>query len=137
MISKKYTAETIQYRNLFESLTGARVKDCFSNDKIIFVIEKGDINRAVGRNGETIRRAENIFKRQLKIIEFDDDLIKFVKNAIMPIKALDIKLEDNNIIITADSMTDKGRLIGRDSKNLIKLKELISNYFSINNVKVK
>ena len=132
----KYNIETIQYRTIFENLTGARVKDCFLSDKLIIIVNEGELGRALGRNGSNIKRLENMLKKRIRIIEFSSDVINFAKNLIYPIKARNISIENNVIIIAVDGVVDRGRIIGRDSKNLDFIKDLINKYFKISDVKI-
>ena len=46
----RLSAESIRYLTLFESITGASIKDCIvQDDKIIFVVKKGDMGIAIGK----------------------------------------------------------------------------------------
>ncbi|MEK6860358.1 MAG: NusA-like transcription termination signal-binding factor [Nanoarchaeota archaeon] len=135
-MSIKYTVETIQYRTVFENLTAAKVKDCFLNEKLIVIVKEGELGKVIGKHGKNIKRLEEIFKRKIRIIEFNSDLINFIRNLIYPIKARNISLENNCVIIAVDSIADKGRLIGRDSKNLNIIKDLVNKYFKVNDIKI-
>ena len=51
----KLNNETIKLINLFEMLTGARVKDCFDyNEKILFIVNHGDIRKVVAKHPQAL-----------------------------------------------------------------------------------
>ncbi|MEW6063050.1 MAG: NusA-like transcription termination signal-binding factor [Nanoarchaeota archaeon] len=132
----KYNLQTMQYRTTFENLTSARVKDCFLMNKLIIVVDEGELGRAVGKNGGNIKKIEAILKKKIRVIEYSNDILKFVKNLIYPITAKSIVQENNNITIFVDGVQDKGRIIGRDRKNINELKHIISRYFKIGDIKI-
>ena len=133
----KYTSQIINYINLFEDLTRTKVKDCFLNDeRIVFIINNGEISRAIGKNGSNVRRIRNLIKKNIKLVEFNDDVVKFVKNYIYPIEAKDVILVDSKISIKVNDIKSKALLMGRNSKNLLELKEVLNRYFIINGIKI-
>ena len=95
----KYSSDSMKLMILFESMTGAKVKDCIANEKLILIMEENEMGKAIGRNGINIKRMENNLKRKIKLVEFSNDVLKFIKNIIYPIEALDIKNEDEIITI--------------------------------------
>ncbi len=133
----KYNNEIIQFITLFENLTRAKVKDCFFiEDKLIFIINNGDIKKAVGRNGSNIKRIEAMIKKKIKVVEFNDNITKFIRNFLYPLKPRNIKTENNVVIIGAESVGDKALLIGRNSKNLNNLKNTVKKYFDVAEIKI-
>lgn len=135
----KLTIESIQQINLFEKLTGAHVKDSWQEGEfLVFLVEEGNVRRALGNDNSSLRRAESIFKKRIRIIAFSDDVCKFVANLIYPNKSDDIKQAGNDIIIYAEDAKVKGRIFGRERENLRKLNEVVKRYFSsVNDVKVQ
>src|SRR3989344_927800 len=103
---------------LFESMTGANVRDCIANERLIFVIEENEMGKAIGKSGANIKRIENALKKKIKLVEFSNDLLHFVKNMISPIEALDIRLEDGTVAIHGKDTTAKAMLIGRERQNI-------------------
>ena len=50
-----FTEDTLRYISLFEKVTGTQVKDCLeTEEKLVFVVEKGQGSRAVGKKGENV-----------------------------------------------------------------------------------
>ena len=117
-------------------MTGAKVKDCISNEKLIFIMEENEMGRAIGRNGANIRRMENTLKKKIKLAEFSNDVLQFVKNMIYPIEALDIGQEDGVITIHGKDTNSKAMLVGRERKNINHLSSIVKRYFEIKEIKV-
>ena len=124
--------ELIQKINLIENITNAKIKEFIEKeDKIIIIVNKNDLNKALGIKGKNIKTIENLMHRRLKIIEFDNNPLKFVKNFIYPIKPLNITLNNNIIEIKVEDRKSKGLLIGRESKNLKELNNLVAKYYKL------
>ncbi len=137
MIKIKYDINLMKFISLFETLTRAKVKDCIEGNPLIFVVKNGEIGKAIGKKASNIRKVENILKRKIKIIEFNEDLIMFVNNVIAPVKAEEITKEDNTIVIKDSDPKTKGKIIGRDSQNRKLCREIVSRYFEIDDIIVR
>lgn len=139
MLKITYNAELIKIRLLFETLTNAQLKDCFydKNKTLIFVTDKGEIAKAIGKNGMNAKRMENALKRKIKIVEFSPQMEEFVANLIMPLKAKSIQQEGENLIIAAEDAKTRGMLIGRGAANLRNYEGIIQRYFRIKEIKVR
>ncbi len=137
MTKIKYDINLIKFISLFETLTRAKVKDCIYSEQLIFVVKPGEIAKAIGKKAVNIKKIENILKRKIKIVEFNDDVVIFVKNLIAPLKAEKITKEDNVITISDVNNQTKAKLIGRESKNLKEYKKIVSRYFDIENIVIK
>ena len=127
--------DLIQKINLFEKLTGARVKDVFNSNGMLMIVNFGDIGRAVGKNGANVRKYSEMINEKIKIVEFNQNPIAFFKNLIMPLKIENVEKEDDFINVNADTKT-KGLLIGRDRRNLSFYNTILKRYFNTE-IKVK
>ena len=136
MAKIKYDINIKQYISLFESLTGARVKDCIVNDSIFFIVNENEMGKAIGKHGSNIKRVENALKKKIRLAEFSDDVVKFVGNLIYPIKVKEIKEEDELIKIYCSDTKTKGILIGRDRHNISRINNIVKRHFKSNEVKV-
>ncbi len=125
-----YTKEIIDYINLFENITKTRVKDCFFDRDIIFIVHEGDAARAIGKNGVNIKRLGNMTKRRIKVIEFSNDAVHFVSNIIQPLDAR-VRMENSCILIEPRDSISKAKLLGKDRQNLKRLKNILSRYFAL------
>jgi len=129
--------QSIQQINLFENVTGAKVKDCINDEELIFIIEEGNIKRALGKDNANIKKLESLLKKNIKLIAYSKDVIKFVINLIYPIKPDNIDLKDDVIYITINDAKLKGRVYGRGRERLKKLELIIKKYFNIKEIKIE
>ena len=133
----KYDSDLMKLMTLFESMTGAKVKDCIANEKLIFVMEENEMGKAIGKNGVNIKRMENMLKKKIKLVEFSSDVLQFVKNVIYPIEVSGIIQEDNIIKIHGKDTSTKAMLIGRERQNINHLSDIVKRYFNIKEIKVE
>lgn len=121
---------------LFESATGANVKDCIANERLIFIIEENEMGKAIGKNGANIKRMESMLKKKIKLVEFNKNVLVFVKNLIHPIEPLDIRQEKGIVEIHGKGTSAKAMLIGRERQNINHLNDIAKRYFDIREIKV-
>lgn len=121
----------MKYISLFESLTGAKLKDCVANDVIMFIVRENEMGKAIGKKGVNIRRIEGLLKKKIKLVEFNENVLQFIENLIKPIKAKEITNEDDVINIYADDTKTKGMLIGRDRNKINSINEIVKRYFKV------
>jgi len=133
----------------FESLTNARVKDIYEEEdnrenigngrkRLVFVVEKGDVGKAVGKGGNNIKILSNKFKKDIKIIEYSKDKLEFITNLIYPVKPKNIFEEVAGIVvIEVQNPKSKGLLIGRNASNLRSLEKTVMRHFPIDEIKVR
>jgi len=126
-----FDANSMKLMSMFESMTLARLKDCFENKgQMIFVVEEGEIRKALGKNASNVKRIEDMLKKRIRVIEFSSDIVRFVRNVIMPNKAEDITYTDGIITITPTDQKSRGFLIGRAAEILRNNEEIVKRYYS-------
>lgn len=135
-----FDTETIRLITLFENLTGVHVRDCITeeNNTIYFLIEEGEVGKAIGKNGINIKHTENLIKKNIKIFEFSNDVEKFIKNLIPQANFIKIKNENDRSVaeIWVDKK-DKPVVISRDGRKLKLYKELLQRNHDISDVTVR
>lgn len=126
----KYNVESLQRMAHFEKLTRSRLKDFIETEtKMFFVVEKGFLRKALGPDMKNVRKLETIFKKKIKIIEHNDDVIRFTINVLAPLKVVDIKELDGIITITGPDQKTKGLMIGSRATNLRMFESIVKKYF--------
>ena len=136
-IKIKFDIDLMKFMSLFDKITKVHAKDCFKQEgRIVFIVNEGKAGMAVGKKGMNIKKLEGLFKKKVKIIEYSDDVIEFVKNIIHPLGAKEIS-EDNGkvVIVPVDSQT-RGYLIGREAVNLRAYEDIVKRYFDIEEIRV-
>lgn len=126
----KYDIQALQRMTHFEKVTHSRLKDLIENEtKMFFIIEHGQLRKALGPQMKNVKRLEELFKKKIKIIEFDTDVTKFVVNVLAPLKVVDIKEVDGIITITGPDQKTKGLMIGARAANLRMYESIVQKYF--------
>ena len=134
----KYDNTLIKLMSFFESVTRAKLRDCFvdQNGMLVFVVEPAQYGLAVGRAGSNVKRLEAALKKKVKIVEFSDDVALFVASLIQPSKAKQIRFEAGTVTITPDSSESRGYIIGRAGRNLRNYESIAQRYFNVKEIKV-
>lgn len=136
-----FNTETMRYIALFESLTGAHAKDCLvlegEDSRIVFVVKSGDMGLAIGKNGNNINRVKKQIGRHIEVIEYNDDPKEFVKNLFQPatIKGIAISTKGERSVAIVDvAAKDKGLAIGKNGRNINKVKLLAQRHHKVDDV---
>ena len=133
----KLDQQLLGLSTIFERLSKARVKDCFKfEETIYFVVATGEMGKAVGKGGSTIKRISQELGKKIRIIEYRDNVASFVRNVIYPLKVEEIIEEDGNLLIKDSNKKIRSLLIGRDGKNLALLDRAVKRFFNVSEVKV-
>lgn len=135
----KYDLETLQLMTLFEKITRSKLKDCFTNkDKLFFVVQHGELKKALGPKKENVQKLVKATNRNIKIVEFNPDVLEFTKNLMYPLKMEDISMvEDGVIVIKGTDTKTKGLMIGARAQNLRGYEAMVQKYFdNIKEIKV-
>ena len=137
MARVKLDQDLLGLSTIMERLSKARVKDCFKfEETIYFVVATGEMGKAVGKGGVTIKRISQELGKKIRVIEYRDNVISFVKNVIYPLKVEEIVEEEGVILLKDSSKKIKSLLIGRDAKNLNLLNRAVKRFFNVKEVKV-
>lgn len=139
----KFTNREMRYIALFESITGATVRDCIiddENDRIIYVVKEGEMGIAIGKRGKNVSLLEKMTGKRHEIIEFSDDPARFIRNALRPARLREIRItqrtDGKKIAVVSVDPKDKGIAIGKNGKNAERIRFLARRYFDISNVSI-
>ncbi len=122
MADLAFDNETLGYIRLFEARTGAQVKDCLeAEEKLVFLVQPGEIPKAVGPNGVLVERLKGMLKREIQVVEYSDDPATLARNIFYfysPIKVeLTPKGKGRHATVSVDPAW-KARAIGKAGRNL-------------------
>ena len=140
----KLTSVEMRYIALFQSITGATVKDCIVDDsdlnRIIFVVKEGSIGMAIGKKGKNIHQLEKMTGKKHEVIEHSDNPAQFIKNALKPAKVDEVRITERmdgkTIAVISVNPKDKGVAIGKNGRNAERIRFLAKRYFQIQNVSI-
>jgi len=135
-----FNEDTLRYVSLFQSVTKCTVVDCVeADDKLVFVVKKGDVARAIGKKGETVAAVRRKLKREILVVEYSEVPEEFVANVFRAYGVRKVEIEDRDGVTHATvtvSALLKGKAIGRDGKNLRLARELILRHHPIQSVSI-
>jgi len=139
--SIKLTTDQMRLISLFQNVTKTTARDCLDDEKqnkIIFVVNEGKMGLAIGKGGSTIKSLQNILKRNVELVEYFDDPIKFLKNILNPKFVNEVKLDtkpdgSSQAIIIVDH-GKKGLVVGREGRNAERARLFAKKYFNISSV---
>ena len=139
----KITCDEMRYIALFESISGASVKDCIIDEeqgRAIFIVSQGQVGVAIGRGGRNIHTLEKMTGKKHEIIEYSDDPVQFIKNALKPAAVREVRVSERTdgkkMAVVTINPKDKGIAIGKNGKNAERLRFLAKRYFNIQNVNI-
>ncbi len=140
MPERVFDTETLGRIRLFEERTGARVKDCLEAEgKIVYLVEPGEIRKAVGPGGAIIDRLKDGFKRELQVVEYSDDEAALARNIFFAFgpRSVEISAKGNgrHATVTVDPAW-KARAIGKAGKNLRIARAILLRHTTIDSVSV-
>ncbi|HTY47320.1 MAG TPA: NusA-like transcription termination signal-binding factor [Methanomassiliicoccales archaeon] len=134
------TEDSLRYITLFENITKTHVRDCMeTEDKLVFVVDPGQANRAVGKAGEHVIRMKNTTGKNIQVVEYSDDPETFIKNVFYNYSVQSVVLENRGTIVHATVTVDpkvKGRAIGKNGRNLKIARDLVSRHHNVQSIVV-
>ena len=141
--SIKLTKDQMRMISLFQNVTKVTPRDCLDDakqDRLIFVVNEGKMGLAIGRKGSNIKSLQNLLKRNIELVEYYDDPIKFLKNMLNPKLINEIKMDtraDGSLQMTVSvNPSNKGLVVGSAGRNAEKARLLAKRYFDISSVQI-
>ena len=119
--------------SLMERITKAKVKDCFTDEEeeaIFFVVAPGELGKAIGKGGANIKRLQHEMQRRIRVIEYSDNVLEFVKNIIYPLRVQSIVEENGAVVIKETNKKAKSLLIGRQGRTLKLINRAVKRFFN-------
>lgn len=137
----KLTSDELRLISLFQSITSANARDCVVDekmDRVIFIVNKGQMGLAIGKGGATIKQLQNVVGKKVELVEYSDNPSEFIRNILNTEMINEIKINDKidgtrQAIVIVDAKK-KGVVVGREGRNAEKARLLAKRYFQISNV---
>ena len=141
--SIKLTTDQMRLISLFQNVTKTTARDCLDDEKqnkIIFVVNEGKMGLAIGKGGSNIKSLQNVLKRNVELIEYFADPVKFLKNIFNPKLVNEVKLDtkpdgSSHATVIVDQ-GKKGLVVGREGRNAEKARLFAKRYFDISSVQI-
>ena len=134
----KISQQEMHYMAIAEGLTRAPIIDCIERDnRITFIVAKGKLGKAVGKEASNIKKLEKFFKKEVRFVEYDEDKKQFIVNLFKPFKLEKIVVnEEEKKVSVIVNPRDKGKAIGKDGRNINILREIARRQHDIEEIKV-
>jgi len=138
MTEIKLTSDELRLISLFSSVTSATARDCILDekmDRVIFVVNKGQMGLAIGKGGATIKQLQEVIARKVELVEFSDNAVDFIRNMLNAEMVSEVRINERmdgsqQAIVTVDARK-KGAVVGREGRNAEKARLLAKRYFNI------
>ncbi|MCX6798887.1 MAG: NusA-like transcription termination signal-binding factor [Candidatus Diapherotrites archaeon] len=136
----RLTSSEIFYLNALNSASGANARDCVViGNTIAFLVRKGEIGRAIGKNAESAKALGKKLGLNVEILEYSEDATEFIKKALYNIKIDEVKILERNCkkiaLLVADS-ENKRKLQG-SSGRIKRIKALAQRDYKIEEIKIR
>ncbi len=136
----RLTPLELRYIALFQDVTGATVKDCIideENNRIIFIVRKGDLGLAIGRKGMNIKKLKKILGKDIEVVEDGNGIEELAANSVAPARVRDVRIVEmpgkKTVYINVEPK-DKGIAIGKNGRTAARAKMILKRYYDIDNV---
>ena len=137
----KLTGEEMRYIALFENVTGATARDCVIDekvDRIMFVVNPGDIGLAIGKKGSRIKLLNKMVSKDVEVVEYAETPEVFIRNSLSPAKVRELRIIDRpdgrRVAVANIEPRDKGVAIGKNGRNADRTRLFAKRYFQIEDV---
>jgi N utilization substance protein A len=129
--------------SMFQGMTGAMARDCVVDEKLnrlIFVVAKGQMGLAIGRDGASVKKIERSVRRPVEVVEWADGIEELVRNALGAkyVQRMEVsdRLDGTKGVIVYVDPRKKGAVLGLRGKNAEKVRMLAKRYFDVTNVQI-
>lgn len=136
--------DCLQLMSQFEGLTGAGSRDCIiddRNDRLILVINSGEMGKAIGKQGVSIKNASDMLGKRIEVVEYSHNPEQFIRNCFLPAQVISVEIEEDDE--TGDRIAhvdvreeDRGIAIGKAGKNIFKAKKLAQRQHDISDIQL-
>ncbi|MDD1654377.1 MAG: NusA-like transcription termination signal-binding factor [Methanomicrobiales archaeon] len=136
------TEDCMRTMSQFEQLTGASSRDCIiddRNNRIILVVNPGEMGRAIGKKGASIKNAMEVMGKRIEVVEYTSNPEQFIRNCFLPAQVTSLEFEgtdEERIAKVTVREEDRGIAIGKEGKNIFKAKRLAQRQHNIADVKL-
>jgi N utilization substance protein A len=129
--------------SMFQGMTGATARDCVVDEKanrVIFVVAKGQMGLAIGKEGAAVKKIERAVRRPVEVVEWADEIDGLVRNVLGAKYVREVRvgerLDGTKSVVVVVDHRKKGAVLGMGGRNAEKVRLLARRYFEISNVQI-
>lgn len=134
MIFLELTGDELQLFSLFSKLCGVEAVDFEKTDyALVFLVQKKDLGRAIGKQGATLQRLRNAMKQNVFVFADSDDLEEFVRGLYNNISILSVEIREamgDKAVFLHVPEKDRGLAIGKEGMRIKIAKQLLKRKFN-------
>lgn len=125
-----------RYTEELQRLTRISPIDCIIDDafeRIIYLIAKGEMGIAIGRNGENIKRLQKSLGKRIEMVEEGASPAELIAHAMWPAEIARVECDGESRIaeIFLKNKGDMGFAIGKGGANIEKARLLCLRYYGL------
>jgi N utilization substance protein A len=136
------TDEARRYAKRFADVTDVTPRDCLvrdGGDRLVIVVPVDRLGEAVGPEGATVARVEDLLDARIDLIEDADTPEAFVANAFAPaaVRGVTISEQGGGRVAFAEVLdADRGVAIGTDGERIEAVRDLAARHFDVDDVEL-
>ena len=139
----RLTSDQLSMISMFQGMTGATARDCVIDEKanrVIFIVAKGQMGLAIGKEGAAVKKIERAFRRPVELVEWADDVEGLIRNALGTKYVQEVRVGDRldgtkSLVVVVDQRK-KGAVLGIGGRNAEKVRLLVRRYFGIGSIQI-
>lgn len=139
-----WSTQELELMSLFQRVSGAWAKDCVIDPKmnrVIFMVDPGEIGLAIGRKGSCVKTVENIIKKPVEIVARSDDPLQLIRNSLDERYISEVRLSERLdgskiAVVVLSNPKYQGAVVGLGGKNAERARLLVRRYFDIADVRI-
>jgi transcription termination/antitermination protein NusA len=128
-------SDDIKHITLFETMTGAKVKDFLhEDDNCCFLVRTGDMGLAIGKKGSKIASIRKALGKNVTVMEYNEDPEQFIKNMLHPVEVHGISIDKTSGNTAAQveiAREDRSRAIGPGGSKIRLIKTIAKRHCGI------
>jgi N utilization substance protein A len=139
----KLSSDELSLMSMFQGMTGATARDCVIDERrgrVIFVVAKGQMGLAIGKEGASVKKIERAVRRPVEVVEWSDDVEGLVRNALGEKSVQEVRvserLDGTKAVVVIVDPRKKGAVLGLGGKNAEKVRLLAKRYFDVSNLQI-
>jgi N utilization substance protein A len=135
------STDIMQYINSASQIIHVDIIDCLLiEDKLVFVVRKGQLGAAIGKKAKNLERLRSLFKKTIKFVEEDQDKLQFIRNLCKPYEVKEITVsgtEEAPVVRITVPPSEKSKVIGKNGQNIDIIRKLAQRHHNFKDVQIK
>jgi transcription termination/antitermination protein NusA len=137
----RLSTDDIKHITLFESLTGAKVKDFLNEgESMSFLVNMGEMGLAIGKKGANVEKVRKALGKNILVFEYNEDEEQFLKNMFAPVEVHGLsiaKTSGGTSAVVEISREDRSRAIGAGGSRIKVIKTLAKRHCDIDDLNLR